>query len=72
MCPQFLQLGREVQEFCCRMVRNDPTMTEVVLFGECSAADGAAAVALLQICSRDVSVVLIVCAPLNRRGVHQE
>ena len=42
------------------MVRNDPTMTEVDLSGECSAADGAAAVALLQMqqgCVRGVDCV---------------
>ena len=62
MSPQFLQLGREVQEFCCRMARNDPTMTEVVLFCECSAADGAAAVALLQMQQGRVRCVDCVCA----------
>ena len=61
MSPQFLQLGREVQEFCCRMARNDPTMTEVDLSGECSAADGAAAVALLQMQQGRVRCVDCVC-----------
>ena len=68
------ELDQEVQEVAARIARNDPTMTELNygFRGECSAADGAAAVALLQICSRGVSVVLIVCATLNRRGVHQD
>jgi hypothetical protein len=66
------ELGKGVQEVVARIARNDPTMTNANLSGECAAADGAAAVALLQICSRGVSVVLIVCAPLNRRGVHQD
>ena len=44
------------------MVRNDPTMTEVDLSGECSAADGAAAVALLQMQYGCVRGVDCVCA----------
>ena len=77
------KLNKEVQQVVDRMARNDPTMTEANLFSECAAADGAAAVALLLILAarvrcvvclwlgwRGVCVVLIVCAPLNRR-VHQ-
>ena len=44
------------------MARNDPTMTEVNLSGECSAADGAAAVALLQMQQGRVRGVDCVCA----------
>jgi hypothetical protein len=66
------ELGRKVQEVVDRMARNDPTMTRADLYSECAAADGAAAVASLHRCRcrRGVCVVLIVCAPLNRR-VHQ-
>ncbi len=62
MSPQFLQVGREVQEFFFRMARNDPTMTIVDLSGECSAADGAAAVVLLQMQEGRVRGVDCVCA----------
>jgi hypothetical protein len=41
------KLNEKVQEVVDRMARNDPTMTEADLYGECAAADGAAAVALL-------------------------
>ena len=77
------ELHEEVQQVVDRMARNDPTMIEANLSCESAAADGAAAVALLQILAarvrcvvclwlgwRGVCVVLIVCAPLNRR-VHQ-
>ena len=44
------------------MARNDPTMTKVDLSGECAAADGAAAVALLQMQQGRVRCVDCVCA----------
>ena len=47
-CKSDSQLGGGVQVIVDRMARNEPTMTEASLSGECAAADGAAAVALLQ------------------------
>ncbi len=63
------ELDQDVQEVVARIARDDPTMTNANLSSECAAADGAAAVALLQMQQGRVRGV---CAPLNRRGVYQD
>jgi hypothetical protein len=54
--------GKRVQEVVDRMARNDPTMKKADLSSECAAADGAAAVALLQMQEGRVRGVDCVCA----------
>ena len=66
---QCAELSQYVQEVAARIAHNDPTMTNANLSSECAAADGIAAVALLQMRQGRVRGV---CAPLNRRGVHQD
>ena len=56
------KLNKEVQKVVDRMARNDPTMTEANLYSECAAADGAAAVAVLQMHEARVRGVDCVCA----------
>ena len=54
--------GVQVEEVVARIARNDPTMTNANLSGECAAADGAAAVALLQMQQGRERGVDCVCA----------
>ena len=56
------KVEKEVQDVVDRMARNDPTMTDANLRGECAAADGAAAVAVLQMHEARVRGVDCVCA----------
>ena len=56
------KLEKEVQDVVDRMARNDPTMTEAKLYGECAAADGAAAFVVLQMHEARVRGVDCVCA----------
>jgi hypothetical protein len=59
---QYEEFDQEFKEVAARIANNDPTMTDANLSGECAAADGAAAVALLQMQQGRERVVDCVCA----------